>query len=214
MNVLSINGSPAGQASNTNIMIQAVLKGFESASNIISNIFLSEKHIEYCRGCHSCWFKTPGECVIHDDMTEIIIQIKHSDVVIFGSPLYFNNISGTLKVFFDRLTAMGGDPRNNAAGENKKATSFIMISNCGFPYRSQFDVVSLWINNISKMLQVNLIAEFYTTNGKVLTQANEDHACHRNNYLEFLAACGNDICNNGRLSDESKVLLTRDILEF
>lgn len=215
MNVLSINGSPKGIKSNTNIMIQAVLNGFESTSSRISNIFLSDKCIEYCKGCHSCWFKTPGKCIINDDMEDIIKQMKESDIIIFGSPLYFNNISGTLKVFFDRLVAMGGDPHKKSnINENKKKASFIMISNCGFPFRSQFDVISLWINNVAKMLQVDLVGEFYTTDGKVLTQPDENQVAHRKNYLEYLTACGSDIFNSKKLSDRLKALSGKGILEF
>jgi multimeric flavodoxin WrbA len=215
MNILGINGSPKGLKSNTNSMMQALLKGFESSNSKISNIFLSEKQIDYCKGCYSCWFKTPGKCIINDDMEYVINIMKKSEIIIFGSPLYFNNISGNLKVFFDRLTAMGGDPHKNSnKNENKKKTSFIMISNCGFPYRSQFDVISLWINNVVKMLQVDLIGEFYTTDGKILTQPDKNQVIHRNNYLEYLTACGSDFLNNGRLSDDLKALLGKGILEF
>jgi len=196
-------------------MIQAILKGFESSTSRITNIFLSEKQIGYCKGCHSCWFKTPGKCVIKDDMEKIIQQLLESDIVILGSPLYFNNISGTLKVFFDRLTSIGGNPhKNENIKGNKKTTSFIMVSNCGFPHRSQFDVISLWINNVVKMLQVDLIGEFYATNGKILTQPEDDQITRRKNYLEYLTNCGKELLKNGKLSDKLRELSKKEILEF
>ncbi|MBN2533663.1 MAG: flavodoxin family protein [Spirochaetales bacterium] len=214
MNIVCINGSPKGLKSNSHVMTRAILKGFESATSAIKNIFLSEKKINYCTGCYSCWFKTPGKCVIKDDMAEIIKVIKESTIIILATPLYFNNISGTLKVFFDRLTAMGGDPHKSRDSSNKEAASFIMVSNCGFPYRSQFDVISLWIKNVTKILQAKLIGEFYTTNGKVLTQFDNSQTDARNNYLDYLTRCGTCLFENGELSEELKASLNKGILEF
>ena len=213
MNIVSINGSPKGESSNTNVMIQEILYGMKSDSSIITNIYLSDKDIKYCKGCYSCWFKTPGNCIINDDMKEIINIIKNKDIIIFGSPLYFNNISGTLKVFFDRLTAMGGDPHNKS-NTNSITPHFIMVSNCGFPYKSQFDVISLWINNIAKMLQAQLIGEFYTTNGKVLSQPSKEQVESKNNYLSFLRECGQFYLNNYNLNDKLKSKMSMGILDF
>ncbi|HUT44436.1 MAG TPA: flavodoxin family protein [Desulfobacterales bacterium] len=110
MKIVSFNGSPKGKNSNTNVMIEALLRGLKSDNTKIENIYLADKKINYCRGCHSCWFKTPGKCVINDDMKAILAMMQHTNLFKFGTPLYFNNISGTLKVFFDRLIAAGGNP--------------------------------------------------------------------------------------------------------
>ena len=104
-------------------MIEALLQGFQSPVSEIFNIYLSEKTIKYCTGCYTCWFKTPGICVINDDMKELISLIDNSDILIFGTPLYFNNISGTLKVFFDRLTAAGGDPHKKTNKQSPGSNS-------------------------------------------------------------------------------------------
>jgi multimeric flavodoxin WrbA len=213
MKIVSINGSPKGEISNTNVMIQAIIDGMKSDSTDITNIYLSDKNIRYCKGCYSCWFKTPGNCIINDDMKDIINIMKNNDIIIFGSPLYFNNISGTLKVFFDRLTAMGGDPHNKT-NNNEVTPHFIMVSNCGFPYKSQFDVISLWINNIAKMLQAQLIGEFYTTNGKVLTQPTNDHIESKKKYLDYLRQCGESYLNNYKLNDNLKSKISMGVLEF
>ena len=215
MKIVSINGSPKGKNSNTNVMIEALLKGFQSSTSEIFNIYLSDNNIKYCDGCYSCWFKTPGKCIIDDDMHGLIERMTGADIIIFGSPLYFNNISGTLKVFFDRLTAAGGDPHKNTNDQNSITTPhFIMVSNCGFPYRTQFDVISLWIRNVATMLQAKLIGEFYTTNGKVLSQPTDEQLAQRRNYLEFLENCGKQYLEKMELNEEQKNLLNKNILDF
>jgi multimeric flavodoxin WrbA len=215
MRIVSFNGSPKGKNSNTNVMIETLIKGMTSNESEIINIYLADKNIQYCRGCYSCWSKTPGKCVINDDMKEMIELMQNTDLFIFGTPLYFNNISGTLKVFFDRLTAAGGNPHKKTSQQNEKVVPhLIMVSNCGFPYRTQFDIISLWIRNVSQLMQLKLIGEFYTTNGKVLTQPTNEQELSRKNYLEYLEECGKQLFDNRMLTDNQKTLQSKNILDF
>jgi multimeric flavodoxin WrbA len=215
MRVVAINGSPKGAASNTAVMIRSLLNGFSSNGDSVTDILLSEKSIHYCSGCYSCWSQTPGVCVHKDDMKSILAQMHDANVLIIGSPLYFNNVSGTLKVFFDRLTAAGGDPHEKPANaENKAAPRYVMVSNCGYPVRNQFDIVSLWINRVAAMTQSAVIAEFYTTTGKVLTSPTEEQSQTRANYLEYLKGCGRCLSQNMKLNGEHLALSQRNILDF
>jgi NAD(P)H-dependent FMN reductase len=215
MKVVSLNGSPKGRNSNTHVMIEALLKGFQSPGTEISNVFLSEKKIGYCTGCYSCWSKTPGRCVIDDDMKDVIGLMSGADILIFGSPVFFCNISGTLKVFVDRLTAAAGDPHRTAKGEKPGAgPRIIMMSNCGFPHRPQFEVISLWIRNVAGMMRSELAGEFYTTNGKALTQPSDNQRESRSRYLAFLGDCGGRYRDKMELGEEQKALLHKNVLEF
>jgi len=214
MKIVALNGSPRGMRSGTAVMIEALLEGLSSQGNTTKHIQLSDMTIAHCSGCYTCWSKTPGICIHEDDMKGIVSQIKDASVLIFGSPLYFNNVSGTLKDFFDRLTASAGDPRNTPDRGQCVGPGYIMVSNCGYPYRSQFDVISLWINRIGAMAKSKILAEFYTTSGKALTAPTEEQTDSRSNYIQFLKDCGRDLARDMVLSKEHEELLTRSILEF
>ena len=43
--------------------------------------------IKECDGCHSCW--KGNDCSKQDDMNELYPQIAASDVLIFGTPVYW-----------------------------------------------------------------------------------------------------------------------------
>lgn len=213
MKILAINGSPRGKESNTNVMVEAFLKGAQSAGAETANIFLADKNIQFCKGCFSCWTETPGQCVIDDDVKEIINMMDGCDVIIFASPLFFVNISGALKTFIDRLTSAGGDP-HKASESNKKSPKYMMVSNCGFPDRSQFDVVSLWINRVAALLRTEVAAEIYTASGHILTRTAEEQKKSRQAYLNLLEECGKEIAGTMKLKEETKIKLKKDAAAF
>ena len=69
MNILVINGSPKSKNSNTYQIMAAFLDGMNSVRNhSVELIDISQSMIEHCLGCYACWTKTPGQCLIRDDM--------------------------------------------------------------------------------------------------------------------------------------------------
>lgn len=210
MKIVAINGSPRGKASNTHVMLEALLAGMDGAA--ISRIILAEKTLGHCTGCYSCWNTTPGKCILEDDMSGILAAMRDADLLLFGTPLYFGHVSGLFKLFFDRLTAAGGDPHapRKAPGE----TRCLMVANCGYPIRNQFSLLSAWIRHVATLMQTPLLAEFYTTSGKVLTAPEEGQQEARERYLAYLTECGRHILREGGLSDALRERLERNVLDF
>ncbi|MDD2516284.1 MAG: flavodoxin family protein [Candidatus Gracilibacteria bacterium] len=96
MKILLISGSP--RKGNTEFVLNEIQKSFENQSKII---LLRDKKISHCKGCFYC--NSKPKCAIKDDMEDIYKQILEAEVVIIGSPNYFDNITGLLKNFIDRL---------------------------------------------------------------------------------------------------------------
>ena len=88
MKVLVLNGSPKGEKSNTLNITKAFLDGF-SADTEVEYITVKKETIKPCMGCFSCWSRTPGKCVIKDDMQKIYEKINSADIIIESFPLYF-----------------------------------------------------------------------------------------------------------------------------
>lgn len=141
MKVLILNGSPKVGRSNTLNITKAFVSGFPSDTEVeLVDIYKSD--IKPCLGCFSCWSKTPGECVIKDDMQEIYKKIEASDVIIESFPLYFFGMPSGVKAMTDRclpfmLPYMGNiasgsasfhELRNEAMHEKR----LVVISTCGY----------------------------------------------------------------------------------
>lgn len=177
MKIVAINGSPRGRASNTAVMINAFLKGLPVDSTIL-NFYLAEKHIENCKGCYGCW-QNPTGCVQKDDFNAIIQEAANTDLILWGTPIYFSLMSGLLKNFIDRLTSTG-NPHNPVKLGTPK---FVMLANCGYPNEVSFDLLSEWIKGLAAMMQTELSGEYYFTSGKTLADPDNEKA---RDYLTFL----------------------------
>ena len=151
MNILVLNGSPRGSRSNSLKLTNAFLEGLTSVYEAETEIIeIYKLNLHPCLGCFSCWNKTPGKCVIDDDMPGIIEKIISADMIIFSFPLYYFSLPSQLKMLIDRLLPLslpfmqngaesGGHP-SRCNMENKK---YVMISTCGF-YTAQgnYDAVN------------------------------------------------------------------------
>ncbi len=101
MKVLAIHGSPRTLRSTTRQLAQYVLEGAAEAGAETEMIDLCDLRITPCTACEGCSFN--GICVYDDDMPVLVERMKEADGIIFASPVYIDNVSGQMKIFFDRL---------------------------------------------------------------------------------------------------------------
>jgi multimeric flavodoxin WrbA len=101
MKILAINASPRTIRSNTRRLAQFVLEGAETAGAETEMIDLCDLRVTPCTACEGCSFT--GICVFEDDVPLIVERMKGADGIVFASPVYIDNVSGQMKVFFDRL---------------------------------------------------------------------------------------------------------------
>jgi len=115
MNILVISGSrnPNGQTASAG---DALLKGVSDAGGKGEHIFLPQMAMERCRQCDDNGWgicRTEGKCVIADDFASIVDRITAADAVAFANPVYYGDLSESLRAFLDRL-------RRTCTNENGK----------------------------------------------------------------------------------------------
>jgi multimeric flavodoxin WrbA len=101
MKILAINGSPRTVRSNTRRLAGFVLEGAAKTGAETDLIDLCDLRITACTACEGC--SLTGTCVFEDDLPALVSRMKEADGIIFASPVYIDNVSGQMKVFFDRL---------------------------------------------------------------------------------------------------------------
>lgn len=212
MKFIIFNGSPAGANSNTHVIGEAFLRGAKRGDAETENVFLIDKNIGHCKGCFACWFKTPGKCVMQDDMTELLDKYNAADVVCFASPVYTWNMTAALKNFIDRLVPLKS-PLIINSGENfdladskPKTQQFVVISNCGFPGNNNFETMKV------VFASCNPILEIYRNCGKLLKSKDEKIKAIVTEYLQVVEQAGYEMATQNYVSKETKAKLEMQLM--
>ncbi len=136
MKILGIVCSPRLHG-NTEIMVQEALTKAQGEGAEIELITLAGKTLSPCDGCRSC-HKT-GKCHVKDDMQDIYPKLLEADGIIFGTPVYFWNVSAQAKALIDRTYVFSPRRklRNKVAGvvvttERSGSTNAVAVFNSFF----------------------------------------------------------------------------------
>lgn len=100
MKVLLFNAGAKNYGATQEIL--TIVKNQIPITAIVNSICLGDVHIQFCKGCKSCY--DTGNCFQEDNMEAIINEIDDSDIIIIASPSYWADIPGQFKVFIDRCT--------------------------------------------------------------------------------------------------------------
>ncbi len=108
MRILGIVCSPR-KGGNTEILVREALEAVKGAGGETELILVADLDISPCDACETC--RETGVCVIDDGMQEIYRAMEEADGIIFGTPVYFLNVSAQAKAVMDRTYAFLGAPK-------------------------------------------------------------------------------------------------------
>ena len=105
MKVIAINGSPRKNW-NTDTLLKKSLDGAASAGAETEMVYLYDLKFKGCVSCMACKLQKeprPNRCVLRDDLTAVLDRVHEADAVILGSPIYFSEVTGEMRSFFERF---------------------------------------------------------------------------------------------------------------
>jgi len=102
MRVVGIVCSPR-KGGNTEILVKEALQAAQEAGAETTLISLAGKEITPCDACGAC--EQTGICIVEDDMQDLYSELESADGLIFGTPVYFVNVSAQAKAVIDRTYA-------------------------------------------------------------------------------------------------------------
>ncbi|MHB1421184.1 MAG: flavodoxin family protein [Bacillota bacterium] len=104
MKILAINGSHR-KGQYTAQMLLMVLQAAAAQDVETELINVVDYRIKPCSSCHHCLRDV--QCSITDDDMQVLAdKMMCADGIVIGSPSYFSNVTGLLKVFMDRTRWM------------------------------------------------------------------------------------------------------------
>ncbi|MFC2129458.1 flavodoxin family protein [Bacteroidota bacterium] len=102
MRITIYNANTSANADALNSYVEDITHELQRHHDV-RRIILRNHDLNYCNGCWNCWVKTPGKCVIKDDMEQVLQSFINSDLVIFASTMTMGFPSSLMKKVNDRL---------------------------------------------------------------------------------------------------------------
>ena len=158
MKILAISGSPRKNG-NTVAMLNEALKAAKGDGAEVELYSVSGKNIQPCDGCWGC--RGTGECHIEDDMQEVYRKMQEADGIIFGTPVYFYNMTAQGKTVIDRTMALGRSKKNLA----NKVGGIVVVGGSLVLVDAVKDLYFYMI--VARMLPAGFVAAYAAAKGDV-----------------------------------------------
>ena len=166
---LGLVGSPI-RGGNVDLLVDQVLAGAASQGAAVEKIFLNDLTIRPCQSCgpgshdmgsHSVGSHA-GHCRIDDDMRQVHALIDAADILILGTPVYFDTVSAQTKLMIDRcncVTPLVERPDGTCAFAERPACRkrAVLVAVAGS--RQQFRTLRVTVKGFLKWVGAELVEE-------------------------------------------------------
>ena len=103
MKVIAVSGSPRKNW-NTEKMLASALDGAQSLGAKTKLIRLYDLNFKGCKSCLACKrIDARRKCFIKDDLSPVLEELSKADAIIFGSPIYFMELTGVMHSCLERF---------------------------------------------------------------------------------------------------------------
>ncbi len=103
MKITGFVGSPCKNG-NVDLLVSQVLEGAATQGAENCKIYLNSLRIRPCQSCGIDPY--PKHCLFDDDMNQIYDALETSDIIVLGSPVYFDTVSAQVKLMIDRSNCL------------------------------------------------------------------------------------------------------------
>jgi len=161
--VIAINGSPGSEKGNTAMLLKQFLEGMEEAGAATEILYASCLDIKPCScGQMYCWYDSPGNCCIRDEMQDIYQKLRKADILVLATPVYIP-MPGKMQNIINRLCPLilpllenhGGRTRARFR-EDVKIRKMVLVATGGWWEKENFDILV----HLVKELAENASVEF------------------------------------------------------
>jgi multimeric flavodoxin WrbA len=127
MRILVINGSPRKNG-NVATMLHSVVDNINGAEVHWFNV--NDLTVHPCSGCMTC--RSTNHCVLPEDDGQMMAkEVKECDAIVVGTPVYWGNMSGQMKLVFDRIVpAMMEDPKSGFPKPLHNGKKAVIVTAC------------------------------------------------------------------------------------
>lgn len=218
MRVLAFNCSPNMEKGNTALILNPFLEGMREAGAETELFFTRKLKIRPCAGDLQCWFKKPGICIHQDDMVDLYPLLKEADIWVFGTPVYFDGVSGPMKNLMDRMVPLVLPFVELRDGhcchphrEGTRSGKVVLVSSCGFWETDNFDPLEIHMKAFCRTIGRDFAGALVRPSGgsfKGLLEMGRPVT----DITEAAREAGRQLIREGRISPETLAAIRREVM--
>lgn len=137
MKIVSLLGSPRSTGNSATIARHLL----QTAAGLGAETRTFELNRLAYRGCQACYAckKEREDCVLNDDLTEVLAAVQAADAVVLATPVYYGDITAQLKGFIDRsYSYLVPDYLTNPQPSRLSSKKLVFILTQGQPEEAMF----------------------------------------------------------------------------
>lgn len=135
MKMVAINGSPRKKCNTADILENMLAGAKEAYPGLECEVINLYEH-DY-KGCISCFEckriggKSYGKCAVKDGIWPELEKSLHADFLVFGTPIYFSDVTGMMRNYWERLffPILVYDKNYSSLAPKKVRTAFVYTMN-------------------------------------------------------------------------------------
>lgn len=217
MKAIAINGSPRKDRGNTAMILNAFTQGMKDAGAEVEVIYTKNLKPKLCTGELQCWWKTPGECYIKDDMQKVYPKLRKSDILILATPVYIP-LPGEMQIFINRLCPLaiplletrGGRTRARLR-DDVKIHKILLVSTGGWWERENLDTVVRIAKELAEDMSVEFSGAILRPHAFMMKKKGE-LTTDGQAVLDAAKKAGHELVKDGRPSEEILAAISRPLI--
>jgi hypothetical protein len=204
LHITIVNGSPGKEDSNTAFVLKYLIKGMKREGISIETIYTTDLDIKPCIGCFFCWGKHIGKCFIKDDMEEVLVKLKKTDLLILATPVY-TALPCKFQAFLNRLVPLIEPILEFRDGRTRaKVHEDVLISKMfavvvgGWWELENLNPPSLIFEELSETMSIPLLGILKRPHASYLQQFNENTRTFRS----AIESIGKQLVETGKVDED------------
>lgn len=215
---VAINGSPRKERGNTAMILTPFIQGLIETGCEVELFYASRLNIKPCTcGSMQCWYDSPGECCIKDDMEMLYPKLREADILILATPVYIP-LPGNMQDVLNRLCPLVEPYLEFRQGrtrarfhEDVKIQKIVLVSTGGWWEMENFGTVVRIVEELAEGASVEFGGAVLRPHAfalKVDGEFTEDGE----GILNAVRRAGSELASEGGMNQETLEMISRPLI--
>ncbi len=218
LKVVAINGSPRKDKGYTATVLAPFIQGITDAGAEVELFYASKLKIKPCScGSMFCWYDSPGECCINDDMQMLYPKLRAAEILILATPVYIP-LPGDMQIVINRLVPLI-EPylefRNSRTRarfhKNVRIQKILLVSTGSWWEKENFGTVVHIVEELAEGASVEFGGAILRPHAFAMKQDGQ-FTKDGEEILEALRRIGSELIHEGEMNHESLEMISRPLI--